>query len=165
MKKHTIIIVGKGGSGKSFLSQRLINSNGRSLDLEVTTRPPRQGEKFGIDYLFHTEENFRAFKEKDLLWDIRSYKINETTTWYYARVKETLAYNDLFLMTPHSINHLDPSFRKKALVIFLDIDESTLIKRLSQRQDIDSVMRRIESDRRDFENFTDYDIRITNSDF
>jgi guanylate kinase len=55
--------------------------------------------------------------------------------------------------------------RKNSFVIYLNPDESTRIKRLEERNDADSVGRRLIADRRDFSGFFDYDIMITNEDF
>lgn len=69
-------------------------------------------------------------------------------------------------MTPSGLAHVDEDSRKKSFVIFIDIDESIRRDRMLQRDmPGDSVDRRIEADRKDFENFINYDIRITNHDF
>jgi guanylate kinase len=69
-------------------------------------------------------------------------------------------------MTPKGIHEIKPEDRLESFVIYLDIPSNVRIKRLNKRHmPGDSVKRRIEADELDFSDFTDYDLRITNSDF
>ena len=60
-----IIVSGPSGSGKSTLIRRLVDEQRWPLRLSVsaTTRPPRTGEKAGVDYHFLTRDEFQ--KELD----------------------------------------------------------------------------------------------------
>jgi len=55
-----IIVSGPSGSGKSTLIRRVLAQGGVPLRLSVsaTTRPPRPGEREGVDYYFWTTEQF-----------------------------------------------------------------------------------------------------------
>src|SRR6516162_1217798 len=55
-----IILSGPSGSGKSTVIRRLLAEAGLPLRLSVsaTTRPPRPGEREGVDYYFWTRERF-----------------------------------------------------------------------------------------------------------
>ena len=55
--------------------------------------------------------------------------------------------------------------RKNSFIIYLDIDERIREIRLSNRNDADSVDRRLKADKEMFENFNDYDLRISKPDF
>jgi guanylate kinase len=57
-----IIISGPSGSGKSTLIRRVLAEGRLPLRLSVsaTTRPPRPGERDGVEYHFWTEDRFRA---------------------------------------------------------------------------------------------------------
>ena len=70
-------------------------------------------------------------------------------------------------MTPKGISHINPIDRKECTIIFLDISEETRRERLKGRGESfsDSIDRRIKADERDFNNFTDYDLIINNSNF
>jgi guanylate kinase len=59
-----IILSGPSGAGKSTVIRRLIDEGGVPLRLSVsaTTRPPRAGEREGVDYHFLTREKFEEFK-------------------------------------------------------------------------------------------------------
>ncbi len=56
-----IIVSGPSGSGKSTVIRQLLAEGGLPLRLSVsaTTRPPRPGERDGVDYHFRTPERFR----------------------------------------------------------------------------------------------------------
>ena len=68
-------------------------------------------------------------------------------------------------MTPSGIEKLKPEDRKESFIIFIDIDENILRERLAGRNDADKAERRIDADREDFKNFSDFDCIITNPNF
>jgi guanylate kinase len=69
-------------------------------------------------------------------------------------------------MTPCELNQIDPIIRKKCFVVYLDIDRAIREKRITKRNDNnDSLMRRLDADEIDFENFKDYDLKITDPEF
>ena len=69
-------------------------------------------------------------------------------------------------MTPGEFENITPEVRKGCFVVYLDIDRDTRESRILGRQDKnDSVTRRLDADEIDFENFKDYDLRITDPEF
>lgn len=150
-----IIIVGKGGSGKDYLKRKFIE-RGFIPDISFTTRPPREGENNGIDYNFVTEEYFDTL---DL------YEKAEFNGWKYGTSLNSWRYSDIFIMTPSGISQIKEKDRKNCMVIYLDIPYDIRKERLMKRSDSDTVDRRIEADEKDFKNFKDYDIKITNPYF
>ena len=68
-------------------------------------------------------------------------------------------------MTPSGISKIKSSDRSESFIIYFDIDEVTRRNRLLLRRDADNVERRMEADEKDFENFTDFDHRIVDSNF
>ena len=69
-------------------------------------------------------------------------------------------------MTPKGISHIDPVDRKECTIIYLNVDEKIRRERLEAREmPGDSIDRRMDADNRDFENFTDFDLEINNSNF
>lgn len=71
MKKGKIIVVAApSGCGKSTIINAILDEGDLNLGFAVsaTTRPPREGEKHGVNYYFMTEEDFRdAIAEGDFL--------------------------------------------------------------------------------------------------
>jgi guanylate kinase len=154
-----IILVGKAASGKDH-ARKVLESRGFKYAVSFTTRPPRVGEENGKDYFFLTEEEFKGMIERDEFYEYVTFN-----NWYYGTSSQQFYEDHIFIMTPYGLSKVDSEDRKKSFVIFFDIDESLRRERLLLRSDADSVDRRIIADEADFQNFTDFDIRITNSNF
>lgn len=55
-----MVISGPSGVGKTTVVDRLLRESGYRRAVTATTRPPRPGEKHGVDYIFLGEEEFRS---------------------------------------------------------------------------------------------------------
>lgn len=154
-----IIIVGKGGSGKDFLKSKFIE-RGFTKSISCTTRPRRTNEIADVDYNFIPKANFELMIQKDMFqeWDIFN-------GWYYGTTRKVWDESQIFIKTPRGVEKISKEDRVNCFIIYLDIGINIRTKRLSERQDADDVVRRVNADAIDFENFTDYDLRITNPDF
>ena len=85
--------------------------------------------------------------------------------WYYGNTIEDFNNNDIFIKTVFGLDKIK-EYRSKCFIIYIDIDLDTRRERLLNRKDSnDSIERRIEADEKDFENFSDYDYRITNPNY
>lgn len=154
-----IILVGKGASGKDHARKKLEN-RGFKYSVSYTTRPPRAEETNEKDYFFISESDFKTMIDKSLMYEFVNF--NE---WYYGTTNEQFYSDDVFIMTPHGISLIKPEDRKTSFIMFFDIDEDIRKERLMLRNDADRVDRRLEADRKDFENFTDYDLKVTDPSF
>lgn len=154
-----VILVGAAASGKDFIRQ-VLSKRGFYHAVSYTTRPPRPGEIEGKDYHFLNVQEFEK-RIAEGFW----YEYVLFNGWYYGTSKEQMATCDTFIMTPSGIKKLDPNDRENSFIIFLDIPEEIRRERLKMRvMPSDSLERRIEADRKDFDNFTDFDLRIINSE-
>lgn len=159
MEFKRIIVAGKGGSGKDYLV-KMLKERGYIYSVSHTSRPRRDGEVEGVDYYFiDKKEALRMAEESEF------YEYVEFNDWFYGTSLIEFERANLFIMTPSGISKLKPQHRKQSLIVFLDIEENVLIKRLSHRQDADKAERRLEADREDFKNFIDFDLRITDPEF
>jgi len=155
-----IILVGCAASGKDHMRKRL-EEKGLKYAVSYTTRPPRVGEVDGKDYFFISPEAAAVMIEGGLF-----YEWVEFNGWIYGTTVKQILEDDVFIMTPMGLSHVKPEDRKESLVFFFDIAEEIRVERLKKRDmPGDSIPRRIEADRIDFKDFTDWDIRITNPDF
>lgn len=158
-----IILVGKAGSGKDFMRKKLESRNFKYA-VSYTTRPPREGEVHGRDYFFITEE-----EAKKMIDNYEFFEYVMFNGWLYGTTLSQWSQadgDDVFIMTPTGLSHVGEEDRKDCLVIYVDINKWVRKERLANRNmPGDSLERRIEADELDFENFTNYDIRITNPDF
>jgi len=161
MKNHKrIILVGKAASGKDHLRKKF-ESRGFKYAVSYTTRPPRENEIDGKDYFFITDEEATNMVESNMFYEYVHFN-----GWLYGTTVTQFYMDDLFIMTPAGLSHIKPEDRSSSFIIYTDIDMSTRITRLTNRDmPGDSLSRRIKADELDFTDFNDYDLRITNADF
>ena len=83
MKKRVKIlaIIGKSGSGKDSLMEKIKEANLKNVNIIVgtTTRPPREGEVDGIDYHFVSYEKFLTLLNTLQIADVSSFN-----NWHYG---------------------------------------------------------------------------------
>jgi guanylate kinase len=154
-----IVLVGKAGAGKDFFRKKFVDK-GFKYATSYTTRPPRTGEVQGLDYNFISKEKFEKLINMDF-W----YEHVPFNGWYYGTSKIQFREDDIFIMTPTGISHLNEKDRSESLIMYLDIPYEVRKERLKLRSDADSVDRRLIADEKDFAGFSNFDIRITNPDF
>ena len=159
MKKR-IILVGPAGSGKDFLRKKL-EAKGYKYGVSYTTRPPRIGEVDGKDYHFVSEDRFKEMVQNDEFHEYVAFN-----NWFYGTSKtQWFETDDVFIMTPTGISKLSEADIASSFIIYIDIPIDIRRERLALRSDADTVDRRIDADERDFATFTQFDIRIQNSNF
>ena len=156
-----IVIVGAGGSGKDHLRNKFIEK-GFKPNIAYTTRPQREGEIDGKDYNFISVGTFKNCININFWQEYNIFK----DEWYYGTSFEDWESKQIFIKEPHGVSMINPEDRKSTLVIYLAIPEEIRKERMNKRiGNADNVERRIDADRKDFENFTDYDIKITDPNF
>jgi guanylate kinase len=163
-KSEKIIILGHSGSGKDFLRKELINL-GLKYSPKITTRPKRLNEQDGLDYSYINNKTFESLSNDGKIKYSEKFIINEQD-WWYGISEDNWNGNQIFIMTVGEFNQINEEDRKNCFVVYLNIDKETRKSRLSERMDNnDSIDRRIESDEKDFSNFTGYDLSITDPEF
>lgn len=163
-KQEKVIIVGHSGSGKDFLRKELIKF-GLRYSPKFTTRPKRINENNGQDYNFIDYNLYVSLFKENKIKTYQCFNINGVN-WYYGITKENWESNQIFIMTTEELKQISESDRKNCFVVYLKIDKSIREQRLLERNDQnDSIKRRIDADEKDFENFKDYDMCITDSEF
>lgn len=154
-----IALVGPGASGKDHLRQKF-QDRGFVFGVSCTTRPMRDGEVHGKDYYYLTDEEFEdnikigAFVE----WQ-------EFNNWKYGMMKPEFERCDIMILNAEAVDLLEPEYRDRLFVIYMDIDREVRLERLNARKDFDNPLRRIEEDDKQFRNFSNFDCKITNEDF
>ena len=168
-KKEKLILLGKSGSGKDFLMRKLVEKKLRGC-LKMTTRPQRKHEVQWVTYEFVADWTFKEKIDNDEFLVYQTFEVTpegkNPETWYYGITKEEFEKSQVFIMTPGEFENITPEVRKGCFVVYLDIDRDTRESRILGRQDKnDSVTRRLDADEIDFQNFKDYDLRITDPEF
>lgn len=164
-KSEKIIIVGKSGSGKDWLLRQLRNE-GLKSSVKVTTRPKRQNEEEGVNYYFKNNVEFNNLIKERKFIVAQEFLSSKNELWKYGILMEDFENSQVFIMTPEEIKQIDEEKRKNCFIVYLDIDRKTRECRILKRNDNnDSVIRRLEADDIDFQNFKDYDLKITDPQF
>lgn len=159
MKSKKIIILGKAASGKDFLQKQLVY-NGWIPLRQYTTRPIRPNET-GDEYHFVSEDEFDSISHK--LISIQSFN-----GWKYGFDINEALNSDVMIFSPANFFSINISVDSKieellnnSTVVYLDIDEETRRERLSKRyvggKEDDSLERRLQADKKDFEYFDSID--------
>lgn len=135
---------------------------GLNKSITYTTRPKREGEVDGDVYHFISNEKFNEMIENNEFYEYDVF-LND---WYYGSTKEDWENCNLFIKTVKGVNSIREEDRKGCFVVYLDIDEGIRYERLMERNDNnDSSERRIQSDKRDFNYFDNFDLRIRDEKF
>jgi guanylate kinase len=170
-KKEKLLILGHSGSGKTYLFKKLLEK-GLKPGVKWTTRPSRKYEVEGVDYYFKSESDFLTSINENKLLTHESFIVTPKNSpeqiWYYGISKEDFEKSQIFILTPNEFKNLNlsESERKGCFVVFLDIPRNIRESRLYHREDKnDSVKRRLDADEIDFNEFDDYDLKITDPDF
>ena len=153
-----IVLVGKAASGKDFFRDWL--KIVEPLDVSYTTRPVRDGEIPGYTYHFLSKSNFLTLKDQDFFLEAV-----EFIGYNYGTSKDNWRDKTIFIMTPSGTECIPEKDRDDCILVYFDIPIEVRKERLSKRSDFDSVERRIIADERDFEDFKDFNIRVTNPNF
>ncbi|MHA1679807.1 MAG: hypothetical protein ACTSUE_02290 [Promethearchaeota archaeon] len=149
-----VLIVGQGGSGKSYLYEKYPCS---LRSVKYTTRPMREGDQHGIDYYFVDEYTFSTMKEQGL------FKFEEKfRDWNYGTTIMSWNNHCVFILPPSIVlKHMSRADIQESYIIFLDIPKSTRRERLLKRCDADSVERRLAADLMDFSLFFTWSYQVT----
>lgn len=152
MKYKIIALMGKAGSGKDTVLRKLMEEYPDKLHeiVSCTTRPPREGEKNGINYFFLTP---KEFADKILNGDmIEATMFND---WHYGTMKQALDSEkwNIGVFNPDGIRCLqeDPEIELVTYWICA-CDKTRLIRQLEREEnpDIDEIIRRFKTDKEDF---------------
>jgi len=158
-KIKRIIIAGKGASGKDYL-RKSMESKGFKYCISHTTRPRRNDEIEGVDYYFINDN-----RASEMCDNSEFYEHVVFNGWLYGTSKEEFNKSNLFIMTPKGISGLKKDDRENSFIVYIDIEDTVRTKRLSERNDVDIVERRVKADFLDFCDFEDYDFKIKDPEF
>ena len=155
-----LILVGKAAAGKDYFKNRLLGK-GFKCGVSHTTRKPRKTEKEGFDYHYVSDNKFNEMLDNEEMMEFMEFK-----GWKYGLTKKEFHDSDILIMSPDGLDLLPEDVKKECLIIYLDIEPTTRLTRLILRDDKnDSISRRFEADEKQFEDFKEFDLRVTNSQF
>ena len=158
MKHNLYVLVGCMGSGKSSIAEELSKMLNIPIIRTTTSRPIREGESANA-YNFVSETYF--IDNEDSFIETQSYN-TIYGTWHYGLEKKSID-----SMDSDAIVILSPCGYKKLLKASVDVDiklfyiytnTKNRLSRLNFRGDNEKeITRRMEADKKDFENILDYE--------
>lgn len=156
------LLCGKSGAGKSTVAQCLHDLFGVYRISTYTTRQKRDGEREDFDYHFISDDAFEKLEKHHEFIESRSYNASFGRVSYGSLKKDYYPSNvypkRVIILSPDGILSLkeagvfdEKDIFDKIRVIYLDIDENTLLERLQKRGDSpQEIQRRLQSDEIDF---------------
>ena len=131
-KKTILCTVGRTGSGKNYISERLSTILDYPLVVSHTTRPKRDNETNGVEHWFDTKEEFDTLIQNNTM--IAYTKIGE---YEYCALLEDIGDNAIYIIDPLGIEYLKQNFKDQInlKIIYIYCDEYIRRARASTRSD------------------------------
>lgn len=170
MPKGLIFVVSApSGCGKTSLIKTLIkNTTNLVRSISFTTRPPRRGERKGVDYNFISDDEFkRRLKRKGFLeW-------SKPFGHCYATPKDIIEKNinrgrDVILsLDVKGALFFKKNFKNAVLIYVLPPSLKALRKRLIHRStdNLREILKRLSFAKKDISNLKRYDYAVVNDNF
>lgn len=170
MSGSVLVVSGPSGSGKSSLIKEILGDIGDYyFSISTTTRPPREGEKDGVDYFFVSQEEFGCQIERGNFLEYANVHGN-----YYGTsigpVLEAIEAGKLVIFDIDVQGHR--SIRQKlgdvTISVFVTTPAlSTLRQRLENRgtDTPQTIAKRLANAAQEIEAIVEYDFLIINDDF
>jgi len=157
--RNKYIIVGPGASGKDWMLKKMVKMGYKPMR-QYTTREKRENET-GDEYHFISDEEFKYMDDRGQFISSNFYRIG-----WYAISYDELVNSDVAILSPANVRdvfRLYPELRDKFTVIYLDMPESLRRERLTRRyigKPGDNNEERLAADRKDFDGFALWDLRL-----
>ena len=157
-----IIFSGPSGVGKSTIINELIKHKKLYFSISHTTREKRHNEIDGVDYFFVSNNEFINLINNDYFIEYEKYG-----TDFYGTGKDQLIKNDLITVLDVEVNGATKLLQDNSdfVVIFIDIENNELIKRLETRgHDQDFITKRMNLANKQRNKIKKFDYVIKNVD-
>lgn len=154
-------IMGKSSSGKDTIYKRILsdNLNLRSIVM-YTTRPIREGETNGVEYIFVNDDEFELLEREGKIIEVRAYS-TVYGVWKYFTVNDTqinLSQNNyLMIGTVESYIKTKKYYGDDCIIpIYIEIDDGARLERALRREKLqtfpkyEEMCRRFLADQQDF---------------
>lgn len=167
-------LMGKSSTGKDTIYKALLSDKELNLKriIPYTTRPIREGEENGIEYIFTDEPGLQELIRKNVVIEQRSYD-TFYGVWKYFTVFDgqinLLCNNYIMIGTPDSFAATQKYFcSSKIIPILIELDDGIRLQRALDREKSQSnpkyeeMCRRFLTDSRDFSKEKIKEYRISN---
>lgn len=160
-----MIISGPSGSGKGTIVERLCKEENFSLSISATTRKPREYEKDGVHYFFHTREAFEQMKERGELLEWAEFCGNYYGTPRKYVTEQLLAGNNVILeIEVQGALQVKQIYPEGVLVFLVPPNLEELGNRLTKRgtEDKETINQRLRRALEEMELVEEYDYLVIN---
>ncbi len=167
MKKQGILLIisGPSGSGKGTIVGELCKNDDFSLSISATTRSPREYEKDGVHYFFHTREEFEQMKERGELLECAEFCGNYYGTPRKYVVEQLAAGRNVILeIEVQGALQVKEIYPDGVLVFLMPPNLEELGNRLTKRgtEDKETINRRLRRALEEMELVEKYDYVVVN---
>lgn len=157
-----VALCGKAGAGKDTVLRRIMELYPEKFNeiVSCTTRPPREGEREGVNYYFLTTEQFG---EKIINGDMLECTVFRN--WHYGTMLSSLSRDkvNIGVFNPAGIACLAEDKKVDLSVYWIDApDRDRLVRQLLRENDpdIEEIFRRYKTDEEDFLDMDDFDYTL-----
>ena len=152
-KKIIVALFGAAGVGKDALQKEIVK---QSPDLfheiiSSTTRPPREYEKNGVDYIFLSDDEYEKYLKENAFLEHADFR-----GWHYGTLTSSVEYNkfNIGVFNISGVKQLLklPSDNYYIIPIFVVASQKTRLLRQLNREDhpdCDEIVRRYQADAED----------------
>lgn len=154
MEHKIVILTGKSGSGKSLVARKL-QKNGFKNIVTNTTRPPREGEKDGVNYYYLSDMEFKNRITNGEMIEYHKYN-TEFGVWYYGSSANNIDLNKhdyvIVLTLEGAEAYVNYFGAENCIVFYIDAPKSIREQRANERGSFNQEEwdRRVKTDNADF---------------
>ena len=166
---NLFVIAAPSGGGKTSLIRALLErEKGIGLSVSYTTRPPRPGERDGVDYHFVSFERFRELEQSGAFIEHAEVHGNWYATSAEWLEEQVRAGQDVLLEIDwQGAEQIRRIIRDSVQIFILPPSLASLAERLTRRGQDDpaTIARRLEAAREEMRHCIEFDYVIINQDF
>ena len=144
MNNFIVTLIGKSGSGKTTIANKLNKEYDCKVLASYTTRPPRNPDD--TDHVYISEEEF------DKLTDIVAF--TNFNGYRYCATKDQVDNADIYVIDPYGLEQLKENYsgKKRIVSIYLDVPMDVCLDRMRTRgDDEDKCWERLRHDDKAFQ--------------
>ena len=152
-----LVLCGGSGTGKDTLLKKLVEKYDYRRLVTYTTREKREGEVNGIDYHFVSPQMFHELCAGDFFAETTSYDVANGEVWEYGTAIKDIKDDTIVILNPHGLKELKKDKSLDIIAVHLFAPYGEIWNRLRKRGDhSDEAARRMETDKKDFEDINEY---------
>lgn len=166
MKYNIIALIGESGSGKDTIMHEVLYHFPDQFHeiISCTTRPIREGEKEGVNYFYFTPDEMH-----DKIINNEMFEFTKFNNWFYGTGKESVSnkMTNIGVFNPDGIRSLIKNKDVNLIIYRVNCDSKKRLERQLNREvhpDIDEIIRRYSTDKKDFNELEFNYFNIYNND-